>query len=201
VTAPLRRILVATDFSPCSAPAFERALELAARYGARLLVAHAYQDHHLPQAGFASAERWDEWDRGFREDARKRLAPLVRRAWEAGLEAEALLLTGFPDEALVEAARAHAADLVVVGTHGRRGPARLLLGSVAARVVATAPCPVLVARPPGPAALDRAGGRPPAAEEAGDEQDDRRHQGDVDHAGGDLERQPDDPDGQRQGRE
>ncbi|BDG09576.1 hypothetical protein AMPC_26890 [Anaeromyxobacter paludicola] len=200
MTPPLQRILVATDLSPASVTAFERALELATRYGARLLVAHAYQDHHLPQAGFACTETWDEWDRGFREDARKRLAPLVRRAWEAGLEADALLLPGFPDEALVEAARAQDADLLVVGTHGRRGPARLLLGSVAARVVATAPCPVLVVRPAGPAASDRAG-RPPAAEEAGDEQDHRRDQRDVDDAGRDLEGEPDDPDGERQRRE
>lgn len=147
-----RRILVATDLSPSAAPVFEQALALARGFEAKLLVAHAYQDHHLPRAGFATPESWDEWDRGFREEARRALAPLVQRAWAEGLEAEAVLLTGFPDEAIVEAARRLEADLVVVGTHGRRGAAHFLLGSVAARVVATAPCPVLVARPAAPPA-------------------------------------------------
>ena len=73
------------------------------------------------------------------------------RRWEAtargeGLAAKALLRTGVPHEAIVEAAREEGADLVVIGTHGRGGVDRLLLGSVADRVIRLASCPVLAVR-------------------------------------------------------
>jgi nucleotide-binding universal stress UspA family protein len=146
VSGAFRRILVATDFSPASAPAFERALELAKDLGAHLTVVHAYQDRSLPELGFAPTASFEEWDREARAQAEARLAPLVARAREAGIDAEGLLAPGFPDEAVVEAARRRRADLIVVGTHGRRGAARLVLGSVAARVLAAASCPVLTER-------------------------------------------------------
>ena len=57
-----------------------------------------------------------------------------------------LILTGFADEAIIEAARQEGADLIVMGTHGRRGASRLFLGSVASRVISTASCPVMTVR-------------------------------------------------------
>lgn len=141
-----QRILVATDFSPASAPAFERALALAHELGARLLVVHAYQDRSLPELGFAPVASFEAWDREVRAYAEARLAPLVERARQVGLEAEGILAPGFPDEAIVETAHQRRADLIVVGTHGRRGAARLVLGSVAARVLGAASCPVLTER-------------------------------------------------------
>ncbi len=145
-----RRILVATDLSEASAPAFEHALRMAQLSGAKLLVAHAYQDRCLPELGFAPPASFEEWDRCSRTRAEHELAPLVARAWGAGVEAELLLLGGFPEDAIVAAAADRGADLVVVGTHGRRGPARLFMGSVAARVVASARCPVLTVPPGSP---------------------------------------------------
>jgi nucleotide-binding universal stress UspA family protein len=62
------------------------------------------------------------------------------------VNAEALILSGSPQEAIEEAAKAIGAELIVVGTHGRTGVPRFFLGSVAARVVSTAPCPVLTVR-------------------------------------------------------
>jgi nucleotide-binding universal stress UspA family protein len=100
----------------------------------------------LPELGFAPTGSFEAWDREVRARAEARLEPLLARARAACVEAEALLVPGFPDEAIVETARQRGADLIVVGTHGRRGAARLMLGSVAARVVAGAPCPVLTAR-------------------------------------------------------
>ena len=81
-----------------------------------------------------------------RRDAEKRLRALRGEARKSGVTASALLLGGSPHEALNRAARRHRADLMVLGTHGRTGLKRLLVGSVAARVVATAPCPVLTVR-------------------------------------------------------
>jgi nucleotide-binding universal stress UspA family protein len=57
-----------------------------------------------------------------------------------------LLLEGTPADRIVRAARAHHAAVIVIGTHGRTGLARVFLGSVAERVVGTAPCPVLTVR-------------------------------------------------------
>jgi nucleotide-binding universal stress UspA family protein len=70
----------------------------------------------------------------------------VEQARKEGVDARALLVTGFADEAIVAAAKQQGADLIVMGTHGRRGAARLFLGSVAARVISTAPCPVMTVR-------------------------------------------------------
>jgi nucleotide-binding universal stress UspA family protein len=71
---------------------------------------------------------------------------LVEKARQQGLAAEPLVLRGVPYAAIAEAARSVGADLVVLGTHGRTGVQRLLLGSVAAKVISTAPCPVLTVR-------------------------------------------------------
>ena len=141
-----RRILVATDFSPASTPALEQSLKMARREGALLLIAHAYQEPGLAELSHAPAKAYEEWDRKLREAVERKLRPLVEHAQKEGVEARALLLTGFADEAIIEAAEQEGADLIVMGTHGRRGAARLFLGSVAARVISTAPCPVMTVR-------------------------------------------------------
>ena len=140
------RILVATDFSPASTPAFEQSVKMAGRDGALLLIAHAYQEPGLVELSQAPAKAYKEWDRKLREGVEKKLRPLVESARKESVEAQALLLTGFADEAIIEAAKQQRADLIVMGTRGRRGAARLFLGSVAARVISTAPCPVMTVR-------------------------------------------------------
>jgi nucleotide-binding universal stress UspA family protein len=141
-----QRILVATDFSPASAPAVEQAVKMARRDGALLLIAHAYQEPGLVELSHAPAKVYEEWDHALREGVERKLRPLVEHARKEGVEAQALLLTGFADEAIVEAAKQQGADLIVMGTHGRRGASRLFLGSVASRVISTAPCPVMTVR-------------------------------------------------------
>lgn len=148
MTAPGgRTVLFATDFSEASTPAFAQAVRIARERGALLLVAHAYQERSLPALGYAAVPAYEEWDRQLRALAEQELTWLLARARAEGVDAEPLLLEGFPDEAVVEAAGARRVELIVVGTHGRRGAARLFLGSVAARIAATAPCPVLTVRP------------------------------------------------------
>lgn len=141
-----QRILVATDFSPASTPALEQSVKMALREGALLWIAHAYQEPGLVELSRAPAKVYKEWDQKLREAVEKKLRPLVEHARKEGVEARALLLTGFADEAIIEAAKQQSADLIVIGTHGRRGAARLFLGSVAARVISTAPCPVMTVR-------------------------------------------------------
>jgi nucleotide-binding universal stress UspA family protein len=141
-----QRILVATDFSPASTPALEESVKMAKREGARLLIAHAYQEPSLVELSHAPARVYEQWDQALREGVERKLRPLVEYARKEGVEAQALLLTGFADEAIIEAAKQQGADLIVMGTHGRRGAARLFLGSVASRVISTAPCPVMTVR-------------------------------------------------------
>lgn len=141
---PIRRILFATDFSDASRPAAQRAVSLAKDNGAELVVVHVYEPPVRPAVdAFLVPRVYDEFEAEVRSQADQGLAPIVARAAGAGVAARPLVLRGVADEAIARAAKDEAADLVVVGTHGRGGVARLLLGSVAARVVSSSPCPVL----------------------------------------------------------
>jgi nucleotide-binding universal stress UspA family protein len=144
---PVRNILVATDFSSASRPAFRRALELARDNASALWIAHvAAAPGPLSPDGYVLPRIYEEMELAIRTDAQKRLRTMLSRARKVGVRARALLLKGAPHEAIVRAARGHRADMVVMGTHGRTGVARFFVGSVAARVVAAATCPVLTVR-------------------------------------------------------
>jgi universal stress protein A len=144
---PIRRILVGTDFSPASKPAFRRAVGWAAESGAALWIAHvAAPPLPLSPDGYVLPHFYDDMALAIRRDAERRLRALQREARKTGVTAHCLILRGSPHEALSRAARRHRADLMILGTHGRTGLKRLLVGSVAARVVATASCPVLTVR-------------------------------------------------------
>lgn len=143
-----RRILHASDFSPASRPAFRRALDLARANRARLTLVHVYSTY-IPMMGegyVGSAQVYDKMIADIRTDAQRRLDRLVTQARKNGVRAKGLLLDGIPHDRIVRAARSTRADLIVLGTHGRTGLGRLFLGSVAARVVTLAPCPVLTVR-------------------------------------------------------
>jgi universal stress protein A len=142
-----RRILVATDFSPASRKAFEHALALARAAPGQLLVAHVLPSvGPIAVEGYAAPRMYADMALAVRASAEKRLKALLERARRRRVRARGLLLTGVPHEALGRAARRERADLLVIGTHGRTGMSRLLMGSVAARVIGTAPCPVLTVR-------------------------------------------------------
>jgi nucleotide-binding universal stress UspA family protein len=144
---PFRRILHPSDFSPASRPAFSKALQLAKASGAQLLVAHVLPVLPLLPDAYIAATTYDELLRGQRASGRRQLDRLVRKARAAGVRATGILLDfGVPAERLTQLAKSRRADVIVMGTHGRTGLTRALLGSVAARVVATATCPVLTVR-------------------------------------------------------
>ncbi len=138
-----RSILVATDFSEASAPAVERAISLAKECGAELTIVHAYQPPSLLLDGYIPPPTYEKWDHSLEEEARRKLDRLVEDALRTGVRAIPLLLTGTPYEAITDAAEDLHCDLVITGTHGRTGVSRFFLGSVASRVVSTAPCPVM----------------------------------------------------------
>jgi nucleotide-binding universal stress UspA family protein len=140
------RILVATDLTKASDPAVSRAIRLARDSDAELLITHAYQPPSVAQADSFASGIYAEWDRTMRSNAEEQLRPIVEDAKRQGVKAIAIVVSGVPYDAISETAREKGADLVVMGTHGRTGVSRFFLGSVASRVISTAPCPVLTVR-------------------------------------------------------
>ena len=143
----IRRILHPTDFSPASGAAFTRALDEARANKASLVIAHVLAPA-IPMAsdGYVSPSVYEDMMEASRAWGQKQLNRLLARARKAHVSARGLLLEGVGHDQSGRAAKRQKADLVVIGTHGRTGMARFFLGSVAARVTATAPCPVLTVR-------------------------------------------------------
>ena len=120
---------------------------MAAANQAALWIAHVEAPPvPLSPGGYILPRYYDDLSAAIRADAQKRLRPLLTRARKAGVRARALSLVGVPHQALSRAARRHRADLMIVGTHGRTGLAKFFVGSVASRLIASAPCPVLTVR-------------------------------------------------------
>jgi nucleotide-binding universal stress UspA family protein len=142
-----RRILHPSDFSRASGAAFRSAMDLARASRGQLTIVHVYTPL-IPMMGesYATPQVYERLLADIRTGAQRQLDRLVAKARKAGVRAKGLLLEGVPHERIVRAARATRADLVVLGTHGRTGLGRVLLGSVAGRVVALAHCPVLTVR-------------------------------------------------------
>lgn len=138
---PIRTIVLATDLSPASEEATLRAGDLAARLEARLLIVNVLEKHRL--SGGGSHDRVDQ----ARAEREALLVKVVRDARDGGVNAEFLVWEGEPGSSIAAAAEAEDADMIVVGTRGRSGAERMLLGSVSDHVVRHAPCPVLVVRP------------------------------------------------------
>lgn len=143
----IRRILHPTDFSRASSAAYKRAVDMAKGNRAELLVVHVLTPAvPIVADGYVSPRVYEDMANATRAYGKKHLDALVRKAKQAGAKAKGLLLEGVPHERIARAARSRKADLVVIGTHGRTGFAKLFLGSVASRVLAVAPCPVLTVR-------------------------------------------------------
>jgi nucleotide-binding universal stress UspA family protein len=142
--ALFRKILVATDFSPASDAALEEALRLSRESGADLYVFHAYETPS--SVANAPAGLYAEVAQAVRTLSEAKLEELARRMSGRGANLRPVLRRGVPEVEIVRAADREGVDLIVMGTHGRRGASRLFLGSVAARVVATASRPVLTIR-------------------------------------------------------
>jgi len=149
--ADTTRIIYATDLSPASLAAFPHSVHLAVKLGAELTIFHVLPTPAgvlLPEGGYVPQAVWDELYAGLRAHADAELDGLRKQAIEDGARVTTAIVDGgVAHEEIVRAAGDLKADMLVLGTHGRTGVTKLFLGSVAARVVATAPCPVLTVRP------------------------------------------------------
>lgn len=142
-----RRILHPTDFSAASRPAFKMALGLAKAGRAELLLVHVLPPLPMIEDAYIAPSTYQQLQRSYRASDQKQLDRLVRTAKVAGVRTAGILLdSGVPAERIARLAESRHAELIVMGTHGRTGLTRALLGSVAARIVATATCPVLTVR-------------------------------------------------------
>src|SRR4051812_46059764 len=148
VMIALKRILVATDFGEPSDAALTYGQELARTYNATLHVLHVVGDMYLRIAGDAYLAVLPDLQRDAELTARERLDALLVHNDPTRPVRKVALTSAAPATAIVDYAKANGIDLIVVGTHGRRAVAHLLLGSVAERVLRTAPCPVLTVRHP-----------------------------------------------------
>jgi nucleotide-binding universal stress UspA family protein len=145
----LKNILVATDFSEAADAALAYGRALARTFGARLHVLHVADDVYLRLGGDAYVAVLPDLQRDVEEAARKRLDEVLVDNDPNPLPTKPVVVTSSATAlAIVQYARDAQTDLVIVGTHGRGAVAHLLMGSVAERVVRTAPCPVLTVRHP-----------------------------------------------------
>jgi len=137
---PFKTILFATDFSPASRVAFGIASALARDYKARMIAMHVVEPARV---GFAEFTTYV----GPEENRGAAMAMLqALKAPSPTVTIEYRLLEGDPATVIAETAEETEADLIVMGTHGRTGLSRIVMGSVAEEVLRRAPCPVLTVR-------------------------------------------------------
>jgi nucleotide-binding universal stress UspA family protein len=142
---PIRTILHPTDYSELSQSAFRYAVELAQVHGARVIVLHVVDTLGPENVSFgeAASQRQPESYRQKLWDELHKLVPP-----DSKVPLEYILGEGDPVTAILEAATEHRCDLIVLGSHGRRGLLRWLEGSVAEEVIRRSNCPVLVVKMP-----------------------------------------------------
>ena len=113
------------------------------------MVQHIVELWRYPSAGFAaSVSLYDEFCQSLCEGGKERLQEFVKSYAREGTQLELVVHHGMAPDSILSFAQAKKADLIVMGTHGRRGYDRLMLGSVTDRVMRSAPCPVLAVRNP-----------------------------------------------------
>lgn len=142
-----KRIMVSVDGSDTSNRGLQEAINLAKDQQATLAIAHVIDI----VVSFGTGQCPQTYVEATRELARRTIDGARETAHAAGIEAEiqsiAILTSGYHvGDTVAQLARDWKADLLVVGTHGRRGVSRLLIGSVAERIVRVSPCPLLLVR-------------------------------------------------------
>ena len=145
------KILVPTDFSETADAALDYAKVLAGQFGASIDLLHVFSNPYdlAVYAPEVYAPLPPEMRERAIENARECLSARFTPADERRFGGTCSIVTGLTAPQIVKYADEHGVDLIVMGTHGRRGVAHLLLGSVAEHVVRTAACPVLTVRDPG----------------------------------------------------
>ena len=146
-----KRILVPVDGSSTSNAGLREAIRLAKGQGASLQLVHVADQHYISMMAVEGATAVDDLMVSVVKAGRRVLHNAEQLVRKAGLESTSVLLetlTGPAADPVVRQAKKWSADLIVIGTHGRRGVRRLLMGSDAEQILRTSPVPVLLVRSP-----------------------------------------------------
>ncbi len=144
----IKRILFPTDFSEGSANAIPYVVGMARQYGARLYILHVVYDIAKITGWYVPHVTVDELYADMETSARKEIERCCVEELRGFKDVDRVLLRGVPYEEIIKFAADNSIDLIVIGTHGRKGLDRMLFGSTAEQVVRNAPCPVLTVRVP-----------------------------------------------------
>jgi len=142
------RLLIATDGSEIATKAVKDGLELAKSLNAQVAILTVTE----PWLGLVNTDMSainfsiEGYEKATKEEAARLLSKVRKEAVNLGLDCATVHVNGYPADAIIETAETAACDLIVMGSHGRRGIARLLLGSQAAKVVTLSSVPVLICR-------------------------------------------------------
>ncbi|HYA77268.1 MAG TPA: universal stress protein [Verrucomicrobiae bacterium] len=140
----VKKILVPTDGSEHSMRAAEYGISIAKMVGAQILVIFVVDEVVIDQMAIAKITEREVAERELKEDGKGYLKYVMSMAEREGVPSSSLISEGRPFERIVHVAKDLNVDLIVMGTYGRRGAERILIGSVAERVIEYASCPVLV---------------------------------------------------------
>lgn len=144
----MQHILLATDYSSCAQEALKQAVDLAKALKAKITLLNVFETFFptppLPSA--ADAPGVYQWLENVKNEERRKLRVAAETAEREGVEVAVLFKEGNPSVEIVRCAQEIKADLIVLGTRGRKGLSHVLLGSVAERVARHGPCPVLIVR-------------------------------------------------------
>ena len=144
----MKKILVAVDFSEASVEAVRCAMEIGEKFGSRLLLLHIIHDPADTPGFYLAKKAGKKVLRNMEQSAQQMMEEFVAEHAKGCEGCEARVVPGLPAAQIVQAAEKGKVDLVVVGTRGRGGLERLMLGSVADKVIRSVPCPVLTVRGP-----------------------------------------------------
>lgn len=134
--------MVPVDFSPISPKVIGIAAALAAKFSAQLLLVHVVQSPDYPAIGMLTMKHYPNLHDEVRRQCVRELAEL-RQGVSADIVSTSAVLEGTPFQCILDHAREHKVDMIVMGPQGRTGLQHLMLGSTAERVVRLASCPVL----------------------------------------------------------
>ena len=140
----IKKILIPTDGSDYSMRAAEYGISIAKMLGAEVTVAYVIDTVVLDQ--IAKVTEREDVERELKEDGESYINYVLGLAGKQKVKAASLIVKGRPFEQVVQLAKGLGMDLIVMGTYGRRGAERILIGSVAERVIEYASCPVLVVK-------------------------------------------------------
>jgi len=144
----IKSILFPTDFSEGSSQALQYATDMAKKYGAKLYIVHIIYDIAKATGWYVPHTSMDQMYKDIEAGAKKELEAFGVEELSGMKNIERSVIVGVPHEEIINFVKKNKIDLIIIGTHGRKGMDRILFGSTAAQVVRFAPCPVLTVRLP-----------------------------------------------------